>query len=222
MSENVKLKNLKEKLFAQPKNVFSSEYDISSADDFCEKYKDFLNTGKTERLCVKEAVRLAEQFGFVPFERGMKLSSGDKIYRNNRGKSIILAVIGKDGIESGANIAAAHIDSPRIDLKQSPVYESDGFCLFKTHYYGGIKKYQWPAIPLELQGVVVLKNGETVEVSIGGDPADPIFVITDLLPHLGKDQLKKNRRGNIHGRKPQHTLRQPPRGRSRSRRAGRG
>lgn len=191
MSKNEKLKELKEKLFIQQKNAFSKEYDISSADELCEEYKRFLNIGKTERLCVKESVRLAEKFGFVPFERGMSLKPGDKIYRNNRGKALVLAVIGSDGIERGSNIAAAHIDSPRIDLKQSPLYESEGFCLLKTHYYGGIKKYQWPTIPLELHGVVVLKNGETVEVSIGNDVSDPVFVITDLLPHLGKDQLKK-------------------------------
>ncbi len=190
-SEKNKLDELREKLFAKPVNAFNEKYDISDSDSFAEGYKSFLDCGKTERLCVKEAIKLAEAAGFVPYERGMELSEGAKIYKNNRGKSIILAVVGKEKMKSGINIAAAHIDSPRVDLKQSPLYESEGLCLFKTHYYGGIKKYQWPAIPLELHGVVALKSGEVVDVSIGNSPEDPVFVITDLLPHLGKDQMAK-------------------------------
>lgn len=182
---------LRERLFFKPQTAFSDKYDIDGADGFCEDYKAFLDAGKTERLCVREAVRLAESAGFVPYVRGMALKPGDKIYKNNRGKALILAVIGSEPIKNGANIAAAHIDSPRIDLKQSPLYESEGLALFKTHYYGGIKKYQWPAIPLELHGVVALKNGEVIDVSVGSEPSDPIFVITDLLPHLGKDQMAK-------------------------------
>ena len=188
---NKKNDKLREELLFTPKNSFDKKYDVTPASDFCEDYKNFLDTGKTERLCVSEAIRLAEMAGFVPYTRGMKLKSGDKIYKNNRNKALILAVIGNDDLACGINIAAAHIDSPRIDLKQMPLYESEGLALFKTHYYGGIKKYQWPAIPLELHGVVSLKNGKTVDVSVGSDPSDPVFVITDLLPHLGKDQLAK-------------------------------
>ncbi len=190
-SKNDKLKGLREKLSFTPKTAFDKKFDVSGARDFCEGYKSFLDTGKTERLCVNEAIRLAEEKGFRPYTRGMKLKTGDKIYQNNRGKSLLLAVIGQDKPSDGINIIASHIDSPRIDLKQMPLYESDGFALFKTHYYGGIKKYQWPAIPLELHGVVSLKNGENIEVSIGADLGDPVFTITDLLPHLGKDQLAK-------------------------------
>ncbi|MBQ8004250.1 MAG: aminopeptidase [Oscillospiraceae bacterium] len=182
---------LREKLLYKNKSAFTGDFELCGADAFCEDYKAFLDAGKTERLCVREAIRMAEKAGFVPYTRDMKLAPGDKIYRNNRGKSLVLAVIGSEPLSCGANIAAAHIDSPRIDLKQSPLYESDGLALFKTHYYGGIKKYQWPAIPLELYGVVCLKSGETVDVSVGNDVGDPLFVITDLLPHLGKDQMAK-------------------------------
>ncbi len=189
--KNSALDSLRDSLAFKPKNVFFSEYDSDKCDAFCEDYKAFLNDGKTERLCVREAVSLAEKCGFVPYTRGMKLSPGDKIYKINRDKALVLAVIGKNGVLSGVNIAAAHIDSPRLDLKQMPLYESEGLSLFKTHYYGGIKKYQWPAIPLELYGVVAKKNGEVIDVAVGNEPADPVFVITDLLPHLGKDQLQK-------------------------------
>ncbi|MBR5543076.1 MAG: aminopeptidase [Oscillospiraceae bacterium] len=190
-SKKNELKALREKLCFKPKNAFDGNYDISGANDFCEEYKNFLNTGKTERLCVKEAIRIAKSCGFVPYVRGMSLKRGDKIYRNNRNKALVLAVIGSEELSRGVNIAAAHIDAPRIDLKQMPLYESEGLALFKTHYYGGIKKYQWPAIPLELRGVVALKNGEVREISCGDEPGDPVFVITDLLPHLGRDQMAK-------------------------------
>ena len=193
MSDSKKeLDALREKLLMTQKNAFSEEFSLIGSDEFSEDYKAFLDAGKTERLCVKEAIRIAEANGFIPYTRGMNLKVGDRIYKNNRGKALALAVIGNAPISNGVNIAAAHIDSPRIDLKQSPIYESEGMCLFKTHYYGGIKKYQWPAIPLELHGVVALKNGDIIEVSVGDKPDDPIFVITDLLPHLGKDQLAKN------------------------------
>ena len=192
MSDTKKeLDALREKLFIKKRDAFSSDFSLVGSDKFCEDYKAFLDAGKTERLCVKEAIRIAEEKGFVPYIRGMQLKAGDKIYKNNRGKALALAVIGEIPTTKGVNIAAAHIDSPRVDLKQSPIYESEGMCLFKTHYYGGIKKYQWPAIPLELHGVVALKSGEVIEVSVGDKPEDPIFVITDLLPHLGKDQMSK-------------------------------
>ncbi len=182
---------LRDTLTFKPKNVFFSDFDNEKCENFCDDYKAFLDAGKTERLCVKESIALAKKAGFIPYTRGMKLSPGDKIFRNNREKAIVFAVIGKDDVSNGANIVAAHIDSPRIDLKQMPLYESEGLSLFKTHYYGGIKKYQWPAIPLEIHGVVAKKNGEVIDVAVGNHPSDPVFVITDLLPHLGKDQLQK-------------------------------
>ena len=159
---------------------------------YCEDYKAFLNASRTEREAVCEGIRQAEAVGFVPYERGMDLKPGDKVYKSVRGKALMLAVIGKKPLSEGANIAAAHVDSPRLDLKQLPLYEDGELAYFKTHYYGGIKKYQWVTIPLELHGVVTKKDGEVVPVVIGKDPEDPKFVITDLLPHLGKDQMGKN------------------------------
>ena len=158
---------------------------------YCEDYKRFLDAGKTERECVEYAVELARQKGFVPLERGRSLKPGDKVYRVNRGKAIMLAVIGQEGLEKGVNIGAAHIASPRLDLKQNPLYEADELAFFKTHYYGGIRKYQWVTIPLELHGVVVLKSGQEVKVSVGGGEGDPVFTVDDLLPHLAGDQAKK-------------------------------
>ena len=158
---------------------------------YCEDYKAFLDAAKTEREAVREAIRLAEAAGFVPLVPGMALKAGDRVYHNNRGKSLLLAVIGERGLEQGATVAAAHIDSPRLDLKPLPLYEDNELAYFKTHYYGGIKKYQWVTIPLEVHGVVALKNGETVEVVIGRESGDPVLYITDLLPHLAKDQMQK-------------------------------
>jgi aspartyl aminopeptidase len=158
---------------------------------YCEDYKLFLNTAKTERLAVSEGIRQAEAAGFKAYERGMELKPGMKLYKSVRGKSLLLAVIGEKSLGEGVNIAAAHVDSPRLDLKQSPMYEDEEIAYFKTHYYGGIKKYQWVTIPLEMHGVVALIDGSVVPVSIGKDPADPVLVITDLLPHLAKDQVKK-------------------------------
>ena len=160
-------------------------------EEYCEDYKAFLDTARTERLAVQEAVRQAEERGFVPFTAGMALAPGMKLYRVNRGKSLLLAVVGKKPLESGCVVAAAHIDSPRLDLKPVPLFEDGEMAYFKTHYYGGIKKYQWVTIPLELHGVVVLKSGETVEISIGREPEDPQFVITDLLIHLAQEQMQK-------------------------------
>ncbi|MDL2288892.1 aminopeptidase [Oscillospiraceae bacterium OttesenSCG-928-F05] len=158
---------------------------------FCEAYKRFINSGKTERLAVAEAVALAEAKGFRPYGRGDALKPGDKVYRINRDKALMLAVIGRAGMADGANILAAHVDVPRIDLKTTPLYEDSELAFFKTHYYGGIKKFQWVAIPLALHGVIVLNTGETKTVSIGENPEDPVFTITDILPHLGQEQAKK-------------------------------
>ena len=172
-------------------------YDRMSADEeaamraYCEEYKKFLDAGKTERECVDEAIRQAEARGFKPFVRGMELKAGDKVYRSNRGKALMLAVIGNRSLADGVNIGAAHIDSPRLDLKPNPLYEDGEMAFFKTHYYGGIRKYQWVTIPLELHGVIALKNGTVLKVAIGTGAGDPLFTVDDLLPHLGAEQSKK-------------------------------
>ena len=160
-------------------------------EDYCKGYMDYLNRSRMEREAVANAIALAEENGFVEYRFGMELKPGAKIYYNNRGKALILAVIGRKSLSEGAVIAGAHVDSPRIDLKQVTMYEQDEMCYFKTHYYGGIKKFQWVTIPLELHGAVALKNGEVVDVVIGREPDEPKFIITDLLPHLAKDQMQK-------------------------------
>ena len=160
-------------------------------EEYCAGYKEFLDAGKTERECVDRAVALAEAAGFRAYARGMELKPGDKVYRVNRGKSVMLAVMGKESLAEGVHIAAAHIDSPRLDLKQNPLYEADELAYCKTHYYGGIRKYQWVTIPLELHGVVALKSGQVVRVSVGNGEGDPLFTIDDLLPHLGVEQSRK-------------------------------
>ena len=159
--------------------------------DYCEGYKTFLDKGKTERDCVDYTVELAEAAGFVPFERGMELQPGAKVYRVNRGRAINLAVIGSAPLDQGVSITASHIDSPRLDLKPTPLYEDGELAFLKTHYYGGIRKYQWVTIPLELRGVIAMKDGSIVNVAVGSHPGDPLFTIDDLLPHLGADQSKK-------------------------------
>lgn len=192
---------IRDELFYKQKNGYDTMTMQQRIDmeDYCRGYMAFLNDARTEREAVKMAIEMAEDKGFVEYVDGMELKAGDKVYRNNRGKALMLAVIGKQSLENGTVIAGAHVDSPRIDLKQNPLYESDELAYFKTHYYGGIKKYQWVTIPLELHGAVALKSGETIDVSIGHDPADPQFVITDLLPHLGKDQMKKTMEEGITG-----------------------
>ena len=165
--------------------------ELEKADAFCEGYKDFLNCAKTERETVSWAVQTAEEAGFVPFDPQKKYKAGDRVYYNNRGKAMCLAVIGKKGAKEGVRIAAAHIDNPRIDLKPIPLYESSELALLKTHYYGGIKKYQWTAIPLSLHGKIIRKDGKEITVNIGEKEGEPQFTITDILPHLGKDQMGK-------------------------------
>ncbi len=164
--------------------------ELEAMDAYCEGYKQFLNAGKTERECVDRTIAMAENAGFRRYERGMELKAGDKVYCANRGKAIMLAVIGKQSMAQGVNIGAAHIDSPRLDLKPSPLYEENELAFLKTHYYGGLRKYQWVTIPLELHGVVVLKSGEVIRVSVGSGEGDPLFTIDDLLPHLGVKQSK--------------------------------
>lgn len=186
-------KLLQEKLFMEKKNsgLIMSEEEMKKADEFCEGYKSFLDKGKTEREAVAETVRLAEKKGFVPFDRTKTYKPGDKVYYNNRGKAVILSIIGKNPVAEGVNIVAAHIDSPRMDLKQCPLYENTELAFFKTHYYGGIKKYQWTAIPLALHGVIITADGKKLEVKIGEDENDPVFVVNDLLPHLADEQYKR-------------------------------
>ena len=192
---------IRDELFYKQKNGYDTMTTQQRIDmeDYCRGYMAFLNDARTEREAVKMAIEMAEDKVFVEYVDGMELKAGDKVYLNNRGKALMLAVIGKQSLENGTVIAGAHVDSPRIDLKQNPLYESDELAYFKTHYYGGIKKYQWVTIPLELHGAVALKSGETIDVTIGHDPADPQFVITDLLPHLGKDQMKKTMEEGITG-----------------------
>jgi aspartyl aminopeptidase len=184
---------LSEKLLYRPENGFRrmDRKELERCGKYCEGYKEFLGSGKTERECAGEAVALAKAAGFREYHRGDALKSGDKIYRVNRGKAVFLAVLGTDTLDRGANIAAAHIDAPRLDLKPSPLYEDSELAYLKTHYYGGIRKYQWVTVPLELHGVVALKNGKNVNVRLGADEGDPQLVIEDLLPHLGAEQSKK-------------------------------
>ena len=183
----------REALLYRPKNGYDrlTAEDEAAMKSYCEDYKKYLDAGKTERECVDETVRQAEERGFKPFVRGMAVKPGDKLYRVNRGKAIMLAVVGTASLSEGVNIGAAHIDSPRLDIKQNPLYEDTELCFLKTHYYGGIRKYQWVTIPLELHGVVALKGGNVVRVSVGNGEGDPLFTIDDLLPHLGAEQSKK-------------------------------
>ena len=195
------MEDLRSKLFYEQKNgydLIGTEERIA-VEDYSRAYMDYLNRSRTEREAVANAIAIAESKGFVPYVPGMELKPGMKIYRNNRGKALMLAVIGKKSLAEGSVIASAHVDAPRLDLKQITMYESDEMCFFKTHYYGGIKKYQWVTIPLELHGVVALKSGEVVDVVIGREPGDPKFVITDLLPHLAADQMKKTMAEGITG-----------------------
>ncbi len=184
---------LKEKLSYNPENGSKKLCieEIAAADAYCEDYKTFLDKAKTEREAVIAAIEMAEAAGFVPFDANAPLKAGDKVYVNNRGKALMLAVIGSRPVADGVTIAAAHIDSPRLDLKPNPLYEDSELAYFDTHYYGGIKKYQWTTIPLSLHGVIIRADGSSVTVNIGEDENDPVFCITDLLPHLGREQMKR-------------------------------
>lgn len=159
--------------------------------EFGEAYKSFLSYGKTERLVVEEAIEMAEKAGFKPLSEFKELKKGDKVYVTNKGKNFLAAVIGEKSLEEGSRILGAHIDSPRLDIKQNPLYEKGGFAYFETHYYGGIKKYQYTTIPLALHGVVYKKDGTCIKISIGEDPNDPVLGITDLLIHLSAAQMEK-------------------------------
>ena len=192
---------LKEQLFYKAQNTYNalSDEDISAAYDYAEGYKKYLDAGKIERECVKESIKMLEADGFTPYTFGMPVTAGGKYYYNNRGKGLSAFVIGTESIENGVYFAASHIDSPRVDLKAHPLYEADGLGYLKTHYYGGIKKYQWTAIPLALHGSVVKADGSVVDIVIGEDDSDPVFYIDDLLPHLAADQMKKPMKDAIAG-----------------------
>lgn len=182
-----------DELSMEKKNGFSVSSDAEKKEvfDFCEEYRKCLSACKTEREFAAEANRLLEKEGFVPIDSVKNLKSGDRVYQINRGKGVFAAVIGSEDIISGVNILGAHIDSPRLDLKPVPLYEDGGFAYFKTHYYGGIKKYQWLTIPLAIHGVIVKSDGTQIKVSVGEKSDEPVFAISDILPHLGQEQAQK-------------------------------
>ena len=184
---------LKEQLLVSNKNGYTklTPEQREEMNAYCKRYAAFMDACKTEREATAWTVEVAEKHGFKAIVPGMELKPGDKVYKNNRGKSILLAVIGSESLNEGANICAAHVDSPRMDLKPNPLYEDAEIAYFKTHYYGGIKKYQWPTVPLAIHGVVCRKDGTTVTITIGEDLDDPILMISDLLPHLAADQMQK-------------------------------
>ncbi len=192
---------LKEKLFKNNKSGWENvdEEKRSKIEDVSSKYMNFLNKAKTEREFIKRARELANSNGYKDIMEFESLKPGDKIYFVNREKSMYLAIIGENSIENGIHIIGSHVDSPRLDLKPNPLYEDTGLAYLKTHYYGGIKKYQWTTIPLSMHGVIVKTNGEKIEINIGEDEADPIFTITDLLPHLAQDQMNKKLSRGIDG-----------------------
>ena len=195
------MEDLENKLFNKKKSGWLEieNEEGSKIFSFCEGYMDYLNKAKTEREFIAEAKKKAEENGFKDLNTIQNLQSGDKVYFINRNKSMYLAVIGKQPIENGLHIVGAHVDSPRLDLKPNPLYEDGELAYFNTHYYGGIKKYQWTAIPLSIHGVIVKTNGEKITVNIGEDEKDPIFTITDLLPHLAKEQVSKKLAEAIEG-----------------------
>ena len=164
---------------------------VAAAYDYCKGYADYLDNAKTEREAVSYSIALAEANGYKPYTFGMEIKAGDKYYYNNRSRSLFLFRVGSEDINNGMRIVASHIDSPRLDFKQMPFYEDGGFCFAKTRYYGGVRKYQWVALPLALHGVIVKRDGEVVDVKIGDDETDPVFYINDLLPHLAQEQSKK-------------------------------
>ena len=184
---------LKKKLLMDPQNggLTLDDKELEKVQKFCENYKKFLDAAKTEREAVQAVEAMAQKHGYRPYDPRAEYKPGDKVYVNNRGKAMLLCTFGTQPLSAGVRIMASHIDNPRLDLKPRPLYEDGQLGYFKTHYYGGLKKYQWGAIPLALHGVIVKKNGETVQVRIGEDDGDPVFCVTDLLPHLAKEQMKR-------------------------------
>ena len=197
----MKIEELRQSLLIQNKcglNRISAEQ-RADMDAYIQRYSAFLTACKTEREAVAWAIDAAEKLGFKPIVPGMDVKPGDKVYLNGHNKSLILAVVGTEPLAKGANICGAHVDSPRMDLKPNPLYEDNDIAYFKTHYYGGIKKYQWTCVPLAIHGVVCLKDGTSVNVVIGEDPADPVLMISDLLIHLSADQMQKTLAKGIEG-----------------------
>ena len=192
---------LRENLLTAPKSGYTriTAEERSQMEAYIKGYVSFIDACKTEREATSWAVREAEKRGFRPLTPGMAVKPGDKVYLNNRGKSILLAVIGSESLSQGANICAAHVDSPRMDVKPNPLYEDSGIAYFKTHYYGGIKKYQWPTVPLALHGVVYRKDGSVITVTVGEEESDPVLMVSDLLIHLAADQLQKTAAKVIEG-----------------------
>lgn len=193
--------NLRDKLFNKKENGWEkvSAQEREEIFSFCKGYMDFLNKSKIEREFIANAKIVADSNGFKDINTVENLKPGDKVYFINREKSMYLAVIGNEKIEKGINIIGSHVDSPRLDLKPNPIYEDNGLAYFKTHYYGGIKKYQWTAIPLSIHGVIIKANGEKININYGEDESDPIFTITDLLPHLAQEQMEKKLKEGIAG-----------------------
>ena len=192
---------LRENLLMAPKNGYTriTPEQREEMNAYCRRYMAFMDECKTEREATAWAVREAEKRGYKPFAPGMEVKPGDKIYYNNRDKAIALAVIGTESLAKGANICAAHVDSPRMDVKPNPLYEDSQIAYLKTHYYGGIKKYQWPTVPLAIHGVVYRRDGSVVTVTIGEDDNDPVLMVTDLLIHLAGDQMQKPLAKGIEG-----------------------
>lgn len=191
--ENLNVKELRDTLSATPKNAWEvlSEDDRRDLYAYCDRYLSFISANKTEREAVRSAVAMAQKAGYTEYSFGMPLRRGEKYYFNNRGKSLFLFDMGTDARSYDLRIAAAHVDAPRLDLKQNPLYSDSGLAMLKTHYYGGIKKYQWATVPLALHGTVIRQDGSSADVVLGEDPSEPVFYISDLLPHLGKDQMQK-------------------------------
>ena len=205
MKTESKGKKLQKSLTHEWNNVWDKldDKELNKTLAVSESYKSFLDIGKTEREANDEIIRIAEENGFKPLnyfiENNESLEQGTKLYANNKGKGVVLFVIGKEKLEDGMNIIGSHLDAPRIDLKQFPLYEDSELALLKTHYYGGIKKYQWVTLPLALHGVLIKPNGDKISIVIGEDEQDPVFFITDLLPHLAKDQMDKKMSDGITG-----------------------
>lgn len=205
MDKELKGKELQESLTYKWRNAWETLNNEEKEKVFQvnEEYKEFLDKGKTERESAREIIRIAKEKGYISLdeiiEKKIKPAPGMKIYANNKDKSVALFVLGQEKLEKGMNIVGSHLDAPRLDLKQFPLYEEEGLAMLKTHYYGGVKKYQWVTLPLALHGVVINKNGEKIDVVIGEDENDPVFFITDLLPHLAKDQMAKTMSEGITG-----------------------
>ena len=192
-------KTLKEELLYERKTAYKvmTEEEKAQIEPYAKDYIKFLDSSKTEREAVKTGIAMLKKKGFKPYALGDKVKKGGKYYYDNRGKALYAFRIGSESLEEGIRISAAHIDSPRLDLKPNPLYEESEIGYFKTHYYGGIKKYQWPTLPLAIHGVIVKKDGTKVEICIGEKDDDPIFYISDLLPHLAKDQMARSMREGI-------------------------